>query len=152
MDSQFLGCSKAPGSSATRTTGQEVCAHLGGHCALYERIARLGAGAGIGDICQADQRLARPIDKRVDALRCGFQHRSRLDCGKPKPLTQHKCLALLRRQRAKQCDGHVELITTLARLSDRRARIGMPLLERLVRPATLRHRNARQALVAQNPK
>ena len=152
VDSQFLGCSKTPGSSATRTTGQEVRAHLGCHCALHERIARLGAGAGIGDIGQADQRLARPIDQRVDALRCGLQHRSRLDCRKPKPLTQHECFALLRRQRAKQCNGHVELITTLARLGDRCTRIGMPLLERLVRPATLRHRDARQALIPQNPK
>ena len=125
-----------------------MCAHTTIDLRIGQRLAHPPAGTfGFGAI-KTNQRLAGSVHERVDTLRRDVEDFSRLDGRHAEPLAQHHRLALLLGQGGQQSHGNVELVVRFHLVGDRGAGVGMPLAELLVDAAALRHREARQTLVA----
>ena len=136
--------------TAARAASQEVGADLRVDLGIGERLADDATRTLFLNVSQTDKRLAGAVDEGVDTLRCDIEDVGRLDRRHPEPLAQHDRLALLLGQRRKQGDGDVKLVVRLHLVGNRGAGVGMPLAELLVYAPALRHREAREALVAQD--
>ena len=125
-------------------------ANLGVDLGVGKRLTHHATRTFFLDVSQTNQRLAGAVDQSINALRRDVEDVSGLDRRHAEPFAQDDRLALLLRQRRKEGDGDIELVVRFHLVGNRSARVGMPLPELLVDTTTLRHREARKALVAQD--